>query len=431
MNRITLKDVLRVVQQTMDRVDNRLLNHGEQVAFLCLRMGRALGYSDAHLRDVATLALIHDIGAYKTEERLQLVEVDVHSPHEHSAYGSIFLREFSPLCSLSDVILFHHWRYEDRFVEIGGRLAPTESFMIHAADRLSVMFKIYGENVVDHVWSHMKPLAGKTFHPEFLDLLITISNETNLLEILHSGRYVDEVYDYFDRVELSSKQAAEHLSTLVYAIDFRSRQTVTHSVSVVTVADQITHLMELPEARRESCHVAALLHDVGKITTPLNILAKPGKLDDNELAVMRQHVVETENILLDAGLKEISSMASTHHECLDGSGYPHGLRAESLSVESRIIAVADRFAALIEPRYYKPALPKVDVLGILARSASSGKIDTDVYEVVRDNYDLLAAQAGIKQRFMFSLYERVTEEFGELTSQMQGKKSTVGLENAA
>jgi HD-GYP domain-containing protein (c-di-GMP phosphodiesterase class II) len=377
-----------------------------------------LGYSEEDLLSVASLALLHDIGAYKTEDRLQLTEMDVRHPDEHAAYGSIFLREFSPLSSQSDVILFHHWRYEDRFKEIDGRLAPQESFLIHAADRLSVLFKRAGMAAGERIWVELEPLAGSIFQPEIIGLLLRLVHETDLIHGLSSGEYLDEIYDYFDKVALSTEQAADHLSTLVYAIDFRSRQTVTHSVSVVSATDLICDVMGLSPEQRETSHIAALLHDVGKIMTPLSVLAKPGRLTEEEMVVMREHVVGTEQILLGAGLEEIDSIASYHHERLDGGGYPHGSRADQLPIGARILAVADRFAALVEPRYYKSALPKEDVLRILGNSAASNHIDSMVYEVVRDHYDQLMAETSLRQKSMMVLYERLSAEYLDLTNQM-------------
>ena len=129
MSTITLKNVLRIIQRTINSVDNRLINHGEQVGYVCMRMGRAMQYPEDQLLSLCALAMMHDIGAYKVEERKRMTEFEVILPHEHAVYGSLFMRYFGPLRGAANIILNHHWKYEHRSRIVDDRLVPQEAFL--------------------------------------------------------------------------------------------------------------------------------------------------------------------------------------------------------------------------------------------------------------------------------------------------------------
>lgn len=419
MSEVTLNDVLKIIQRTINSVDNRLANHGEQVGFICLRMGQALGYDDNQLIPLCALATIHDIGAYKVEERRRMIEFEINSPHEHAIYGSLFVRHFSPLHDAANTLLYHHWRYDDRHKIINDHLVPPEAFLLNLADRVSVLFMHSGADLKNSIQEHIPPLSDGVFDPHYVDLLMDLLERTNLVEKLVDGGYMREFERLLDGVDITAEEAAGYLGTLVYAIDFRSSQTVTHSILVAGNAVQIARLMGLDSGDLYTMRQAALLHDVGKITTPLEVLTKPGRLDEDETAIMRKHVSVTWDILSDVAPRHIAEIASNHHEKLNGGGYPRGLSADQLCEKSRILAVADILTALIEPRYYKPALPKERVLGILNNGADRNELDSSIVNVVIENYDAIAADSAQQQAHTLALYDDISTEYHRLVREVR------------
>ena len=124
--------------------------------------------------------------------------------------------------------------------------------------------------------------------------------------------------------------------------------------------------------------LGALVHDIGKTKTPLKILDKPGKLSDAELRTMRRHPVEGYEILMknpDLG-DEVAMVARSHHEYMDGSGYPDGLRGNEIPDIVRVMTVIDIFSALIEARSYKRSLQPMDAYVLLQEMGD--KLDQDV-----------------------------------------------------
>ena len=130
----------------------------------------------------------------------------------------------------------------------------------------------------------------------------------------------------------------------------------------------IARRLGLGDAFAEDLLMAAPMHDVGKLGIPDSILLKPGKLTPEEFAVMKRHPQIGHDILKDSSssiLRLGATIALTHHEKFDGSGYPHGLAGESIPIEGRIVAVADVFDALTSARPYKPAWPMSRAVALL------------------------------------------------------------------
>jgi HD-GYP domain-containing protein (c-di-GMP phosphodiesterase class II) len=127
---------------------------------------------------------------------------------------------------------------------------------------------------------------------------------------------------------------------------------------VAELADQIGRLLGWDDERVDDVRIAALLHDIGKVVVPSEILSKPGRLTDSEFALIKGHASAAGEIL--ARIEWVGPITQTvvqHHERLDGSGYPFGLRGEAIIPEARVLAVADVFEAMVSHRPYRPALP--------------------------------------------------------------------------
>ena len=132
-----------------------------------------------------------------------------------------------------------------------------------------------------------------------------------------------------------------------------------HSRDVVELAMQVADELELGARERRDLEFAALLHDVGKVRIPNEIINKPGPLTDEERKVMERHTVEGEQLLLRVGglLGEIGRVVRSCHERWDGEGYPDGLAGERIPLLARIVACCDAYNAMTSDRSYRKALP--------------------------------------------------------------------------
>ncbi len=146
-----------------------------------------------------------------------------------------------------------------------------------------------------------------------------------------------------------------------------------HSRSVVVLAHQVGEALGLDETQQRELEFGALLHDVGKIAVPNEIINKPGRLTDEEMSLMRTHTIEGEGMLNRIGgvLADAGIVVRTHHERWDGTGYPDGLAGEEIPVAARVISACDAFNAITTDRSYRKAMSLETAVAEL--EAESGK----------------------------------------------------------
>jgi response regulator RpfG family c-di-GMP phosphodiesterase len=173
--------------------------------------------------------------------------------------------------------------------------------------------------------------------------------------------------------------AAEALIVLASAIGSHDRPGAGHGERVASRAVQIGRALGLDESTRMTIRLGSLLRDVGNARLPAAILAKQGELTPEERATLERHPILGEEIL--AGFKRLSGLLPIvrhHHERLDGTGYPDGLRAEQIPLEVRIVSVADRFEALLADRPDRPAVSEAEAVRILQSAVARGELDAAV-----------------------------------------------------
>lgn len=168
------------------------------------------------------------------------------------------------------------------------------------------------------------------------------------------------------RTETLSKTLVDTIETLGYAMELRDPYTAGHQRRVAEVADAIAEHMGVDDARRESLRMAALVHDIGKLCIPAEILVKPTRFTSAEWHLVQQHSLTGKDILSRIDFPwPLAEIVLAHHERMDGSGYPGGLTGEAIRLEARILAVADAVEAMASDRPYRPALGLKRALAIL------------------------------------------------------------------
>jgi putative nucleotidyltransferase with HDIG domain len=167
-------------------------------------------------------------------------------------------------------------------------------------------------------------------------------------------------------------------TALVATLDARDRYTAGHSTAVAIYARDIAKRMGLSEPEQELVHLCGLVHDVGKIGLPAGLLEKPGALTLEERREMERHSEIGEEILRNvADYDEIAEVVRSHHERVDGTGYPDELRGQQIPILARIIAVADAYNAMTSDRPYRDAMPSRVARLRLAQAVES-QFDTSV-----------------------------------------------------
>ena len=186
-----------------------------------------------------------------------------------------------------------------------------------------------------------------------------------------------------------SEQFKSTLQALAASIDARDPLTAGHSQAVTEYALGICRELQLDSDFQETIRVAALLHDYGKIGVPDAILKKQGRLTVEEYEIVKTHTEKTRHILeqinFEGIFREVPRIAGAHHEKMDGSGYPEGLKGEQIPLGARIIAVADFFEAITAERHYREPMP-LDVAVTLLKKGSGIHFDPQVVTALLNYY---------------------------------------------
>lgn len=217
--------------------------------------------------------------------------------------------------------------------------------------------------------AEVRRCAGRWLDPRLARVLEEVARQPGFWEAL-SDPALPEVLLRLEPAQHAVEVDEDYLDEIAAAfgevVDAKSPYTAGHSERVASYADEVASALGLAPARRRWLRRGALLHDVGKLGVSSAILDKPGRLDPDEWRAVQAHAAYTEDILgrIDA-FAELARLAGAHHEKLDGSGYPRGLRDEDIALETRIITVADIFDAISAARPYHRAHSIEETLAIM------------------------------------------------------------------
>jgi putative two-component system response regulator len=249
---------------------------------------------------------------------------------------------------------------------------------------------------------------AKPFGPD--ELLIAVSDvlrrRQSRVKSLVDSRRLEEDMTHL-RGALRDLNAAlqearrDTLLRLALAADCRLPGMGPHLRRVGRVTELVARRMEIEPERCQALGTASTLHDVGQIGVPDRVLLKPGRLTHEERDLMRLHTVIGRDLLAGSGdplLDLAATIAHTHHERVDGNGYPNGLVGEGIPLEGRIVSVVDAFDALISQRPHRPPLPVARALEVLAAGRGT-RFDPRVLEVFIDHLSeidsIMAEEAGL------------------------------------
>ncbi len=247
-------------------------------------------------------------------------------------------------------------------------LVADEGFVAYYGVPLTVKGQVRGMLEI----FQRSPLAPDEVWLEFMETLATqatiaIDNATLFDGLQRSNLELQLAYD--TTIEGWSR-----------ALDLRERETELHSARVAEMTERLARALRMSEAALVHVRRGALLHDIGKMGVPDSILLKPGPLADDEWAVMRRHPQLAHDLLAPiAFLRPALDIPYCHHEKWDGTGYPRGLKGESIPLAARLFAVADVYDALTSDRPYRPALSKEEAIQYI-REQSGRHFDPQAVE---------------------------------------------------
>jgi hypothetical protein len=248
---------------------------------------------------------------------------------------------------------------------------------------MSVLLGCAAFLMIDSTATLFSSSPGSVFAPIGLAILIlTVGfntlDRTNLLLLQELNLELRRLKKQFAN---ESENIEDVVISLARTIDAKDKYTEGHIERVSQYAAFLGERIGLDENTLATIRIGALIHDIGKICIDLNILHKPTKLTSLEFEQIKQHPLQGEQICSPLrALRDAGVIVRCHHEKLDGSGYPNGLSGDEISLETRIVTVADIFDALTTERSYRKALTVKEALEVLRQEAGQGKLDRMLVE---------------------------------------------------
>jgi HD-GYP domain-containing protein (c-di-GMP phosphodiesterase class II) len=412
MSVISSKDVNEIIRKTLGIINQKIMNHGEITGYILYKMMEYENtyteqhYTEQELVDYTMIGILHDIGLYKEENVKNVSDYETKNLWPHSVYGFLFLKYLSPMGDKAEVVLYHHLDYN--------RMGLIDSRYLHLiqllslADKMDTFLHVKEEKLPPDYFVRYRDIK---FSGAALDLFQKAEERYGITANLVNGKYREELNVLLAKRAFSEQYKRGFLEMLVYTIDFRSEHTVVHTLATVNFAEQLGRLSRLSGKDLRDLHYGALLHDLGKIAIPLNILESNGRLSDDEMKIMKAHVRITEMILEGVVDDDVLQIAVRHHEKLDGTGYHKGLTAKDLTLPQQIIAVADILSALYGKRSYKEAFSKEKILSIMKSDADNGKINATVVGNLERNYDKIISDFEVQKEGTIGLYLKIKEQY--------------------
>lgn len=411
-NNVSAYAVIKGLHNIINSVDTTIFYHSERVAYIMFNLLKAEGsLCDDELFKMYTLALFHDFGAYKISEEADLKNIDVERPLDHSVYGALFIKYFSPLKDFYDMIITHH--FDLKFYE--GKKIPFISergMLLSFADYLE---RFYYKHNYDYNEKYEKMLI-ETHGIKNVAFMKKANDKYKFFDKIKNNTYENDIKEFFKDKTFNEEEIIAYSKMLVYSIDFRSEATVIHTITVEAIAYEIALLYGFDEKAVKEIAFAAVLHDIGKISIPVSILEKPAKLTEEEFEIMKRHAIIGYRILSNLGIDRIRDIACLHHEKLDGSGYPFGLKSKELTPEMQVVAVSDIVSALLYKRSYKDKMDKHTVIKILGHMSDNNKVDSFIVNLFIDNYDYIIEKASSKCSDLLDTYMNLNSEYNKIIS---------------
>ena len=401
--RANLRHVVYALSDALDLVGIDDIAHGKRVGIMAAECSQSIGWPQDETAFLFDLGLLHDVGVSSTVTHGHLVsEFDWERSQRHCGIGYELLRDFVPLSRMALPIKYHHTRWKQLAeLDVSPQTARQANliYLVDRVDALAAPHYADGSLLMNTraIREQIAQRAPGYFSPELVDIFLGASRSEAFwlnLEARGIQAYLANMLAQHQPYVASVEELKQLATIFSRIVDAKSAFTAEHSLGVARLARFLAERLGVSPENCDKIEIAGLLHDIGKLRVPDEILDKPAKLDERERKVMNTHSFETYQILRQIpGFEEISLWAAYHHEEPDGNGYPFHVSAENLVLESRILRVADIFQAMAQNRPYRPGLGQQEVREFMNALARRGNLDADIVGIATSDMNSAMAAA--------------------------------------
>lgn len=386
---VELRHIVYALTDALDLVGIDDVGHGKRVGVMAFSCAEKLGFTEEERVFLFDLGMLHDIGVSSTVVHNHLVtEFDWTSSQVHCEIGYALLRDFAPLAAMALPIRYHHTHWDElqTLTQIDAKTAMYANliFMVDRVDALAAPYYSNGLLLVNihHIRDQIKAYSGTYFAPLLVEAFLAVSSAEAFWLQLEARNLQIIQREILEKAKPAFASIAELKAIgwiFAHIVDAKSPFTAEHSIGVAKLSRLIAERMGVQAENCDKIEIAGLLHDLGKLRIPDEVLDKPNSLDDRERVVMNTHSFETFQILRQIeGFGEIAEWAACHHEELAGDGYPFHIKASELPLEARILRVADIFQAMAQNRPYRKGLSAEAILAFLNELVAAGRIEAEI-----------------------------------------------------
>ncbi|HZF62654.1 MAG TPA: HD domain-containing phosphohydrolase [Desulfovibrio sp.] len=381
MESVHLYSLLSGFSRALGLVCQELTEHNLRVAYLAQVLAEHCGLDHQERKYLLIASMLHEIGTIPLKDSLTNF---VFEKEDYCVAGWVFCRTAKLPEDVCNMVLLRKTPWKE--------LTPQEDSAISAnciyfADAVDAEMHAHPDATFPKLATAMEKESGNFSYIWRNAFAHIAENRTIVAAYQSSGAMDAYLSNEFCKDILSTKNLLILCDLFSQIIDSKSPFTATHSHGVAHTAQEILKLTGLALGDDYlTIYIAGLLHDIGKLAIPMDILEKPGSLSDQERHEIKQHA-EIGIQLLDSipGFHCVCDWAGMHHERLDGKGYPYGLGAAKLTLPMRVMAVADVFTALTESRPYRGGMELASVVACMSDMAANRQLDADIVALVVKN----------------------------------------------
>lgn len=407
MDYISSKNIFLLTRDTLKLMDKRLISHGTKTSYILYQMLKSQNtYEMFEIAEYVMLASLHDIGAYKTEDLNNFLHFEIKEVLPHSIYGYLFLKHLSPFTDSAKIILYHGSDCEMR----KDKETPDDLVcdFLCLSEVAAIHQNAMGEEFTKEV---LQPYVGKRFSKETYDVFCDVCDKQDMIERLKANDYDAELDELMDYIMFTNEQKMQAMEMLMYCLTFRDRYKVIDSVTTVCLCKEFATHLKLSEEEKNKLFYAAVVHDIGMLAIPKEIIDTDKKLTPKQIEMMRRHIQVAEGILKGRLDEEIIEIALAHHERLDGSGYPKGLHDKEMNTMQKIMQLADTLTAMINGRKYRMPMEKDEIFKELKRAKAQNIFSSKKIDFVLDNYDMLVKKVRIETNQFLSMHNTIHNKY--------------------
>lgn len=415
MDYISSKNIFFLIRDTLRLVDARVMDHGSRTAYIVYKMLQSKGgLEDYEMADIAMLVTLHDIGVYKTDNPRDVLRYEGRDYMPHSIYGYLFLKYLSPLEKESKILLYHHTDYNQLMhLEQDENIRRYASYL-NIAEKMDIYHQAMG-NKFDYMM--FNKYAGNKLSAEGLLLFYRVVKQDGILDKLKDGTYKEELNELFDNLIFTNEDKRKYMQMLMYCIGFISEIYAVCSYVCAYISGELGKKYMLTDYEQEILYYASLLHDIGMLNLPKDMINAHRRIDEEEMKILRTHVGYTEELLRGRMKDEIVNLAISHHERGDGTGYPRHLTDAEQNKLQRILQVADKVSALSLDWNFRAAKTKEELIDQISQKASRKKLNPQVTNTMIKFYDEIMGTAKIKLEEAMAMYRKLNDDYERIRVQ--------------